>query len=193
MTTEKNLKKRIIDNAQIVFSQFGFKKTTVDDIAAKIDKAKSSVYYYFKSKEEIFEAVIEKEASIFRHEIHEAISKAETPREKIKVYVLTRLRLFKRLANFYNAFQMEYSENSSFINTVRKKYDKEELTLIYEILHDGVVRYDLIIKDINITSLAILTAMKGFELTWAIEEDFNNTEKNVDVLLDILFYGLVKR
>lgn len=193
MAPNKDLKQLIIDNAQVVFSRFGLKKTTVDEIAFTINKAKSSVYYYFKSKEDIFEAVIEKEASIFRNEIFDAISKAHTPREKIRAYVLTRMRMFQKLANFYTAFQKEYIENYSFINSVRHKYDKEELQIIYDILADGVKKHNLLIKDINITAFAILTALKGFEFPWTIEKNINKIEKDIDILLDILFYGMIKR
>jgi AcrR family transcriptional regulator len=47
--------------AQEIIAQYGYKKTTVDDIARKAGKAKGSIYYHFKSKEEIFQAVIENE------------------------------------------------------------------------------------------------------------------------------------
>lgn len=193
MRQVKDLRKIIIDNAQEVFSRFGLKKTTMDEIAATINKAKSSVYYYFKSKEEIFEAVVEKEAAIFRTEIYRAIESSETPRDKIRAYVLTRMSLFHKLANFYTAFQKEYVDNYQFINKVREKYDKEEMELIYNILNEGVQNHDLVIKDINITAFAILTAMKGFEFSWTMQKDMTHLESDMDVLLDILFYGLVKR
>lgn len=193
MSTAKDLRKHIIDNAQEVFSRFGLKKTTMDEIASTINKAKSSVYYYFKSKEEIYEAVIEKEATIFRNEILEALKKAETPRDKIKTYILTRMALFQNLANFYTAFQKEYIENYTFIHNIRQKYDNEEIQMIIGILQEGVQSHHLVVKDVNLTALAIITAMKGFEYTWALEKETFKLEGDIDVLLDILFYGLIQR
>jgi len=189
----KDLRKLIVDNAQEIFSRFGLKKTTVDDIAATINKAKSSIYYYFKSKEEIYEAVIEKEADMLRKEIHNEIDKYELPQDKIKAYIITRMKMFHKLANFYSTFQKEYIENYSFINRIRVKYDKEEIEIIKQILDYGIKKHNLKVNDIELTGFAILTAMKGFEYYWTVEKDIEHIEKDVNYLLDILFYGLLKR
>ena len=52
----------IVEIAKDIFARFGFKKTTVEEIAKAARKTKSSLYYYFNNKEEIFQAVIEHEA-----------------------------------------------------------------------------------------------------------------------------------
>jgi AcrR family transcriptional regulator len=59
---QKAIKYKIVGIASTVFSRFGFKKATMDDIARAAGMGKSSIYYYFKSKEDIFEAVVKKEA-----------------------------------------------------------------------------------------------------------------------------------
>ncbi|HET6559677.1 MAG TPA: TetR/AcrR family transcriptional regulator, partial [Prolixibacteraceae bacterium] len=41
----------ILKTAQEIFSKYGYKKTTLDDIANAVRKGKSSLYYYFTSKE----------------------------------------------------------------------------------------------------------------------------------------------
>jgi len=43
----------IINSATKYFSKFGFHKTTMDEIAKHIHKAKGVLYYYFKGKEEL--------------------------------------------------------------------------------------------------------------------------------------------
>jgi len=57
---QKSIQHRIVHTASQVFSRFGFKKATMEDIANAVGMGKSSIYYYFKSKEEIFEAVVKK-------------------------------------------------------------------------------------------------------------------------------------
>jgi len=51
----------IVETARVLFKQSGFKKTTMGDIARSLGKAKSSLYYYYPSKEDIFEAVLHAE------------------------------------------------------------------------------------------------------------------------------------
>jgi len=69
---EKDKKQDVIKMAQTLFSRFGLKKTTVDEIAHKSNVAKSTIYNYFRSKEDIYEEVIEKESRYFSDEINKA-------------------------------------------------------------------------------------------------------------------------
>ena len=47
-------KEEIVKAAQHVFARYGFRKTTMEEIASEAHRAKSSLYYYFKSKDEVF-------------------------------------------------------------------------------------------------------------------------------------------
>ena len=58
---EEAVIQEIIAGARILFEKFGLKKTTMEDIAREVGKGKSSLYYYFPSKYEIFEAVVDQE------------------------------------------------------------------------------------------------------------------------------------
>ena len=50
----KNARELIITVASDIFTRFGFRKTTMDEIASALHKGKSSIYHYFESKEELF-------------------------------------------------------------------------------------------------------------------------------------------
>lgn len=54
----KDVKKKILESATEVFSTYGYEKATVEDIAKMADKAKTTVYYYFEGKAEIFAAAL---------------------------------------------------------------------------------------------------------------------------------------
>ena len=65
---DKNVRDEIVLSAQKLFQQFGLKKTTMDEIVADCEKAKSTLYHYFKSKEEVYEAVVDVElVNLRRH------------------------------------------------------------------------------------------------------------------------------
>ncbi|PIE84539.1 MAG: hypothetical protein CSA07_02070 [Bacteroidia bacterium] len=55
------MRQRILDMAAEVFQRFGFSKTTMEDIAQGIGRQKSTLYYYFQSKEDVFAAVVARE------------------------------------------------------------------------------------------------------------------------------------
>ena len=89
----------IIDTARELFKKSGFKKTTMGDIARSMGKAKSSLYYYYPSKEDIFEAVIYAEMNELLDQIHLAIATATTSKEKLTIYCRCRLEKLNRLCN----------------------------------------------------------------------------------------------
>ncbi len=65
-------KDKILNVAATIFSKFGFHKTTVDEIARAAHKAKGSVYYHFKSKEELFQGVVDEKFQMLRGELIKA-------------------------------------------------------------------------------------------------------------------------
>lgn len=184
---------RIVETAQALFSRFGFKKTTMDDIARAVFRAKSSLYHYFKNKEEIYQAVVEKEGQAVKEAIERAIAAEGSPQQKLEAYVKTRMRALHRLANFYEAFREEYLESYSFIQKLRQDYDRYEVETVKQILAEGVSAGIFSVPDLDLTAVAIITAMKGFEYPWAMAPDVAKVERDIETLLHVLFYGIIKR
>lgn len=192
----KKLKKTqlaIIEAARIIFAKFGFKKATVDDIARDAHKVKSTIYRYFKSKEEIFQAIVEKESEILKEEIKKSIAAQDKPKKKLRTYVITRMKILARLANFYSALKDEYLEHYAFIEKIREKYLKDEIKVIKKILKTGVEQDVFMIEDLELTASTIVVALKGLEYPWSTENDISKIEESIDSLLKILFLGIVKR
>ena len=63
-------KKEILDAAEKLFAERGYEAATVNDILDAVKIAKGTFYYYFKSKEDVLDALIEKRIS-------EGVAKAE--------------------------------------------------------------------------------------------------------------------
>ena len=182
----------IVKAAQDIFARFGFRKATVNDIARAAHKAKSSIYRYFKSKEEIFQTIVEKESQILKEKIERSINAQSNPREKIRTYVITRMKVLKKLANFYSALKDEYLEHYAFIEKIRKKYLDDETKMIEKILRTGVEQGVFMIENIELTAFAIIVALKGLEYP-LIAQSISNTGQGINSLLEILFRGIDAR
>jgi len=193
MLDKDEVKEAIVNVARHIFSRFGFKKTTMDEIAIASRKGKSSIYYYFASKEEIFQAVVEKEAEILKQELIKATNETDSPAQKLKMHVLIRMRTLEKLANFYSAIKDDYLGHLDFIEKIRKKYDQEEIQMMESILVEGVENGMFEIDDTSLAAIAIVTALKGMEipLFWGVEE--KDLESRLDHLIHILFHGVMKR
>jgi AcrR family transcriptional regulator len=191
--SRKDVREIIINVARGIFGRFGFRKTTMDEIAQAAHKGKSSIYHYFKSKEEVFQAVVEKESYVLKEEIAKAIKQQDTPQKKLRAYVMTRMQILNRLANYYSALRDEYLEHYSFIEKLREKHLKDEVKMIKQILKKGVEQGIFSIENLELTAQAIVTALKGFEYPWIMENDVSKTKRSVDSLLGTLFHGIITR
>lgn len=142
----------ILDIAKTLFQKNGVEKTTMDDIAKKADYSKSTIYVYFKSKEEIFNTIV--------HEYFLILKDGFT---KISYEPISFRDKYYKVCNMFLDFKIKYplyfemlSSNISINEKDLKKnkvlkniYDVgEEINLIIKnILEDGikegVVREDI--------------------------------------------------
>ncbi len=113
-------KKEIMDTAQSLFYQRGYENTSVNFIIETIGISKGTFYYYFKSKEDLLDSIVEE----FTKEI---ISKLESVVNDNSIDAITKLNEFYRQAGMYKA------ENISLIKTlVNTLYNDKNLLLLYK-------------------------------------------------------------
>ena len=193
MINKEEFRKKIIITAGQIFSHYGFKKTTMDEIANALKMGKSSIYYYFESKEEIFEAVVLYEANMLRNELTTAIKAVESPIEKMRNYVFVRMKSFEKLSNYYNAIFDKNLDHFEFIENIRAKYDREELAILRLLLYHGARKKVFNIKNSEYTALAVQTTLKGLEVPLFWKKREIHLEERLDGILDVLFNGILKK
>jgi AcrR family transcriptional regulator len=82
---EQIAKDELMVREKKLVAQYGLKRTTMEDIATAMGKGKSTLYYYFTNKTDIFEAVVNKELKNFLRLTRQAINIAVTAKDKLKV------------------------------------------------------------------------------------------------------------
>jgi AcrR family transcriptional regulator len=192
---QEQVKNKIVSVASSVFNKYGFKKATIEDIAQAARMGKSSIYYYFESKEVIFEAVVQQEAHLLSLELEKkVINSQDNPKEKIRNYVLIRMRFLKEMVNFFEALKNDYLGNLAFTERIRKRYDKEEQQMLHKILEEGVNQGIFKLGNTKFMALVLVTFLKGLESSLLINEEMQleDLETNLDRILQIVFYGMVK-
>jgi AcrR family transcriptional regulator len=194
VVVKEEVRDYIVNVACKIFNRHGFKKTTMDEIALACHKGKSSIYYYFKSKEEIFRAVVEREADELKERLDRTIRKDDQAVDRLKAYILFRLYRVRSLENFYAALNEDSLSHMDFILEIRKNFDMEERMLVREILDDGMRNGSFQITSSEIGAIAISTMMKGLELPLLLSEEHKtDREELLDDLIRVLFYGIIKR
>jgi AcrR family transcriptional regulator len=191
MINKEEFRKKIILTAGQIFSRFGFRKTTMEEVARALKMGKSSIYYYYSSKEEIFEAVVLYEANLLRNELTTAIKSVESPIGKMEKYVFVRMKAFEKLSNYYNAIFDKNLDHFEFIEKIREKYDREEIAILRLLLYDGVRKKVFNVQNSDYTALAIQTTLKGLEVPLFWKKREVNIDQRLKAILDVLFYGIV--
>ncbi|MCX6254403.1 MAG: TetR/AcrR family transcriptional regulator [Bacteroidia bacterium] len=193
MINKEEFRRKVIISAGQIFSRYGFKKTTMDEIAKALKMGKSSIYYYFESKEDIFEAVVLYEANILRNELTTAIKSVESPIDKMRNYVFVRMKSFEKLSNYYNAIFDKNLDHFDFIEKIREKYDREELAILRLILYHGARENVFNVANSEYTALAVQTALKGLEVPLFWKKKEINIENRLNGILEVLFNGIIKK
>ena len=57
---ERTTKDRILDEALVMFAEHGYKGTNLRDLAARLELSKSALYKHYESKEDIWNALLDK-------------------------------------------------------------------------------------------------------------------------------------
>ena len=96
MTVSKT-KARLVDVARQLFAKMGVENTTMNDIALASKKGRRTLYTYFKSKDEIYLAVVESELDILSDMMKRVADKDISPDKKIIEMIYTRLDAVKEV------------------------------------------------------------------------------------------------
>ncbi len=188
------IRNAILDAARDLFARFGYKKTTMEDIAQILRKGKSSLYYYFKNKEEIFQAVIEMESEMLESKLMEIVKSPKLAREKLHDYVIVRMETIRDLVNYQKAIREGMYGVYEFLNEVKNQADQNEEDMLKAILDEGVLKEEFDIKDTRLAAVGLGTAFRGVEMPlFKGVENFDNFRLQLDNILNIIFCGILKR
>jgi len=166
----------------------------MNEIAKATHLAKSSIYHYFHSKEEIFEAIIEKEIMTLMADLHQAVDTVHAPQEKLQAFFKTRLQAMKKATNFYGAILDEYFEYYAYIEGMRKKLDAQEMKFLKGILEEGIKAGVFVVNDLGVIMIGFHSVLRGIEYYYmAVEKRVAKIAEIQDALLRVLLSGILTR
>ncbi|MFA7073651.1 MAG: TetR/AcrR family transcriptional regulator [Endomicrobiaceae bacterium] len=191
---EEHTKNEIIDAAQKLFQKYGIDKTTMDDIARDIGKGKSSLYYYYASKEDVFYAVVSKERDEVLSSVKSAIKDAELPSEKLKMFFITHFKELRHKMNLYSVIlQGNVKKHMDLFYRIQKESNISDVKLVKEILLCGIKTGEfknIKEKDCEIISLSIIMMIQGLDSNIVFGKDFSGETVKFSGAVDIFIKGL---
>ena len=185
--------REILSTAKALFAHHGLKKTTMEDIANALGKGKSTLYYYFQGKTEIFKAVVDEELKNLLRITSHAINMAATAKDKLKAYSRTRARVMEKFHNLSSVVYEDIFNHIGVVLNLKQEHDEMQIDLIREILRGGVQSGEfknLGERDIDLFSFTLVAAFRGIELPLSASKFVRNCENGPDLLVDIMVDGI---
>ena len=139
-------RQQILDSALAVFSQKGFHASNVSDVAAHAGVSQGTIYWYFDSKEELFDAAITAFFTHFGAEMMAAQQEGATATEKLRAlasnmddFVVNAQQVFGVFLGFW-ASSEDRQESAQFWIDLLHEYTKGVVTIIEDGIKEGEFR-----------------------------------------------------
>ncbi|MDR2470392.1 MAG: TetR/AcrR family transcriptional regulator [Tannerella sp.] len=183
----------LVDVARQLFARMGVDQTTMNDIAQASQKGRRTLYTYFKSKHDIFVAVVESEMDKLNRILRDIAAKELPADEKLITFIYTRLDAVKAIVFRNGTLRARFFRDIWRVEKARKRFDCQEIEIIKNILDDGVKEGTFVVPDTGITSLILHYALKGLEVPYirgfmgSSESDLDCHKENV---MNLIFNGI---
>lgn len=157
---------KLVDVARQLFAKAGVENTTMNDIALASKKGRRTLYTYFKSKEEIYNAVVESELDILVDMMRRVVEKNISPEEKLIEMIYTRLDAVKEVVFRNGTLRADFFRDIWRVEKVRKQFDEREILLLKDVLSEGMEKGVFHIDDLDMTAELVHYCVKGVEVPY---------------------------
>lgn len=157
---------KLVDVARQLFAKKGVEDTTMNDIAQASKKGRRTLYTYFKSKEQIYMAVVESELEMLSTQMEKAANKPVSPDKKILELIMTHLDAIKMVVYRNGTLRADFFRDIWRVEAMRKEFDRKETALFRRVLHEGKEQNLFDIDNVEITADILHYCIKGIEVPY---------------------------
>jgi len=151
-------RQKLVDVARQLFAKNGIANTTMNDIAKTSGKGRRTLYTYFKSKDDVYYAVIESELERLSDKLDEVAAKKISPQDKIIELIYTHLSMIKETVMRNGNLRAELVEK------VRKNFDEDEIELFRKVYSEAKEDGEFDIDNVELVADITHYCIKGLEV-----------------------------
>jgi AcrR family transcriptional regulator len=175
--------------AATLIKQKGYEGCSLQKIADKVGLDKSTIFHYFKNKEELLLRILEKPINEVSLNLEKIMNKNELrPEEKLREAIDNHLTLLTKhidVANIYlNELRSLSKKNQRIYLSKRKKYEKDFEKIVGEMKKKGYLRG----LDKKIVTFGIL-GMLNWVAKWYESEGFSRVKDISNIFYRIITEG----
>ena len=170
---------KLVDVARQLFAKNGVDNTTMNDISVASGKGRRTLYTYFKSKEEIYMAVVESELEMLSDALEKVALEKIAPDLKILKLIETHLDSIKMIVLRNGSLRASFFRDIWRVERVRRNFDMHEITLFKQILVEGKEQGLFEVDNIDILADILHYCIKGIEVPYVrgkIGEELDDRE-----------------
>lgn len=192
----KKTRDRFIEVARSLFARKGVENTTMNDIAAASDKGRRTIYTYFKSKRDIFNAVIESESDDLLKNLQAIVTKPISPDRKLREYIAVRMETMREIVSRNGSLRAGFFRDVRKVDRARAVISKKEINLLTHILHEGKALGVFEIPDVKEWAIIITNSLSGFDVSYirnSLKEYGIDKSRMADLIADVILNGVMIR
>jgi AcrR family transcriptional regulator len=183
-------KNQILDAATKVFVRLGFQRARMDDIVEESGLSKGTLYWYFKSKEDIINAISRR---LFTGELEtlESLLKADgTVSERLMKLTSYRVSGLKRMPNLVPIIFEFYAVavHQQWVQQFIGEYFKHFRGLLEALIQQGIDRGEFRLVNATEAAISLASMYEGLTIHWLMEPETVQwdilSENSIPLLLD---------
>jgi AcrR family transcriptional regulator len=194
-------KSEILEASKELFNRQGYLKTSLDDISHQVGMKKSSLYYYFKSKEELFINAFKDEWNeIMANHQHEA-QKHNSADQKIISYITSSLQHYDETVIKHNIPVKVILETRNIFRIHMNELNEQRILFFSKCIEEGVTNGEFAPCDIMRVAQTIDLVKSSiqydqyslYEFRLPTIEEFNKIAEEILLAVGLILNGLRKK
>ncbi len=189
-------REKLIEVARQLFAHKGVENTTMNDIASASEKGRRTIYTYFKSKRDIYNAVVKNESELIVERLSVIPAQDVSPEEKLMNFIFVRFEAIKELVTRNGSLRAGFFRDVRKVERARRGTLSQECSVLMSILKEGVEKGAFSIKHIDKTARVMLLCLQGLDVPY-VRDSFAemDIEKNKlrEYIHDFILNGIARR
>jgi len=181
-------KKKILDVASRVFSEYGYTGANMRRIASTANISVSSLYLYFKNKGDLYLTLMKTSMDNFSDKTMGSVKDIADPSEAISALIAVSLNYAKKHRDL--SFVLRWEHGVSFGLEMKRRFFKRQRNLIENIIRQGIQSDSFQNVNVQETAQIILSIIRGCCLSIVVEP---YSRFSSDACSKLILNGLVRR
>ena len=165
-------RQKLIEVARDLFAHQGLESTTMNDIALASGRGRRTLYTYFRSKRDIYNAVVKTESDKIIDKLSAIVAQPVDPQQKLMDFIFARFEAIKESVSRNGTLKAGFFRDVRKVDRARRSNTTSEANMLKQILLEGVNQGVFHIRHVEQTAMVMLLSLQGLDVPY-IRDNFS--------------------